>query len=60
MKTTGRASGFDALLFVAPAAIFIGMWIYMQGGLGDWVKALDRQALWVASSVASWVSGLFS
>jgi hypothetical protein len=54
MRISGRG-GADAILFVAPALIFVGLWIYLEGGPGDVLKALDQWVLRYASGLAAWV-----
>lgn len=41
MRVSGRG-GSESLMFVAPAAIFGGFFIWMYGGPMDAVVALDR------------------
>jgi hypothetical protein len=55
MRTSGRGRS-DAVLFVAPALIFLGVLIHMQGGLPAAVQSVDRWLLKSASAVASLIS----
>jgi hypothetical protein len=55
MKTSGRGGAADAILFVAPALIFLAIWIYLEGGPGDVLKTLDQWVLRHASEVATWI-----
>ena len=59
MRTSGH-SGLDIVLFVAPALIFLGILIYLQGGPSDTLKMLDRLMLQAASSVSAWLSSVLS
>lgn len=44
MRVSGRG-GSEGLLFIAPAAIFGGFFLWMSGGPLDAVAALDRLLL---------------
>ena len=55
MRTSGRGRS-DAVLFVAPALIFLGVLIHMQGGLPAAVQSVDRWILKGASAVATLIS----
>jgi hypothetical protein len=59
MRTSGRG-GFDAALFVAPALIFVGVWVYMEGGMGEAVKSVDKLILWAVTAVTTLVASAFS
>jgi hypothetical protein len=59
MRTSGRG-GFDAVLFIAPALIFVGVWVYMEGGMGEAVKSVDRLILWTVSSLTTLIAAAFS
>jgi hypothetical protein len=59
MRISGRG-GADAILFIAPALIFLGIWVYLGGGPGDVLKTLDRWVLRHASDFATWVRQVVS
>lgn len=60
MRTSGRSGGLDAVLFVAPALIFLGILIYLEGGPGDVLNLLDRLVLRAASTVSGWFAAVLS
>jgi hypothetical protein len=52
MRTSGRGRS-DAILFVAPALIFLGVLIHIEGGLPATVQLLDR---WILKSTSAVVA----
>ena len=52
MRTSGRGRS-DIVLFLAPALIFLGVLIYMEGGLGPTIQLVDRWILKSTYAVAS-------
>ncbi|HZO44094.1 MAG TPA: hypothetical protein VFE97_33080 [Methylomirabilota bacterium] len=59
MRTSGRGA-FDAVLFIAPALIFLGVWVYMEGGMGEAAKSVDRLIVKAVTALTTLVSSAFS
>jgi hypothetical protein len=55
MRTSG-ASRSDGLLFILPAAIFFGFFVWASGGPADTVAAFDQFLRRAAVAVVSWVA----
>lgn len=62
MRTSGRG-GSESLMFIAPAAIFGGFFIWMYGTPTDAVVALDRFLMkgiqWAVSFGAAVIQAVF-
>ncbi len=59
MRTSGRGA-FDALLYLSPALIFFGVWVYVEGGMGEAAKSVDRLILKAVTALTTLVSSAFS
>jgi len=59
MRVSGRG-GIDAVLYVAPALIFLGIMVYLQGGPGEVLTLIDQFVLRAASTVSGWLSTVMS
>ena len=55
MRTSGRGRS-DAVLFVAPALIFLGVLIHIEGGLPATIQLVDRWIMKNAYAVGSMIS----
>lgn len=60
MRTSGRGSSSETLMFIAPAAIIAALYLWHSGGVVGLLPAVDRwilrsgQAIWdVVSSLVS-------
>ena len=59
MRTSGRG-GSDAFLFIAPAAIFGGFFLWLFGGAGELLNALDGSLVRAGRAALEWMSALLS
>jgi hypothetical protein len=59
MRTSGRGRS-DVVLFLAPALIFLGVWIYIEGGLPAAIQMVDRLVLKGASALMTAIATAFS
>jgi hypothetical protein len=59
MRTSGKG-GMDAVLFIAPGLIFLGILMYLQGGPSEVLTVLDRLVLRAANAVSGWVAAVLS
>ena len=55
MRTSGHGRS-DVVLFLAPALIFLGVLIHMEGGLGPTIQLVDRWILKSTYAVASMIA----
>jgi hypothetical protein len=55
MRTSG-ASRSDALIFILPAVIFLGFFVWASGGPADTLAAFDQFLRRAAVTVVSWLS----
>ena len=58
MRTSGRGRS-DAVLFVAPALIFLGVLIHMEGGLPATIQIVDRWIVKSTSAVVGMIADAF-
>jgi hypothetical protein len=54
MRTSGAGTG-DALMFVAPALIFVGFFLWLTGGPTDALAAFDEFLRRSAFALLDWV-----
>ena len=59
MRTSGRG-GSEAFMFIAPAAIFGVLFLWLFGEPRDVVVAVDRWVLKLGESVITWLSTVWS
>ena len=57
MRTSG-ASSTDGLLFLVPAVIFIGFFVWASGGPVDTLAEVDQFLRRAAIGVVSWIAAL--
>jgi hypothetical protein len=57
MRTSGAGTG-DALIFVAPAAIFIGFFLWLTGGPMDALATVDQFLTRSAFALVEFVKAL--
>lgn len=57
MRTSGAGTG-DALMFVAPALIFVGFFLLLTGGPTDALQAIDQFLRQAAFGLLDWVKAL--
>lgn len=55
MRTSGTGTG-DALLFVAPALVFVGFFLWLTGGPGDALATVDQFLRRSAIDVLVWIN----
>lgn len=58
MRTSG-ASSTDGLLFVFPAVIFIGFFVWASGGTVGTLAEVDQFLRRAAIAVVSWIAALW-
>lgn len=59
MRTSGRG-GSETLLFLAPAAIFGGFFLWLYGGPVEMLTSFDRSLLGAGRAALAWLAALFS
>jgi hypothetical protein len=57
MRTSGAGTG-DALMFVAPAMIFVGFFLWLTGGPMDALATVDQVLTRTAFAMLEWVKPL--
>ncbi|MGH9313310.1 MAG: hypothetical protein ACRD1S_08940 [Vicinamibacterales bacterium] len=57
MRTSGAGTG-DALMFVAPALIFVGFFLWLTGGPTDALATIDQFLRRAAFGLLDWVKAL--
>lgn len=59
MRTSGRG-GSESVMFIAPAVIFGGFFLWLFGSPHDLVIYIDRLLLGTARAALAWVTALLS
>lgn len=59
MRTSGRG-GSETFMFIAPAAIFGGLFVWLYGSPFDLLVGLDRAVLRAANTALAWLGTLLS
>jgi hypothetical protein len=57
MRTSGAGTG-DALMFVAPAMIFVGFFLWLTGGPLDALATVDQFLTRSAFALLEWMKAL--
>ena len=56
MQKSGRGGPLEVLMFLWPALIFVGVWVYMEGGLTSAITRVDRLIVKGLDVLIGWVS----